>query len=185
MEFIGFTKFVALLEAKKRNLEYGCVMLYPTIIKNWNSHLSIIDNEDLYDKEGYGLEKEPHVTVLYGLHIDETDPNIIKDVLKLFNPISVEINRISIFENEEYDVVKYEVPVIPELKQYHETIKSLFPYTSSYDKYSPHITIAYVNPGTGKKYVGKVKKFKIDFDKAVYSYKKPKESKYTKIYVNL
>lgn len=179
----NFTSFKNWLFEKKkaRNLEYGCVMLYPTSIPNWNKHVSIIDKEDIYDNDthDYGLEKEPHITVLYGIHIDETDPKDIKEVMETFEPQEITIDEISIFSNDwnDYDVVKYNVPAPPELRGYNKLLKNKFPFTSDFPKYNPHITIGYVKKDAGKKYVGKVKSFKVKFDKAVYSYKEFKKDK--------
>ena len=187
--FISFKNW--LFEKKKvRNLEYGCVMLYPTSIPNWKNHLSIIDKEDIYDNDNhdYGLEKNPHITVLYGIHLDETTPEAIKEVMKTFEPQEITIDKISIFSNDwnDYDVVKFDVPPTPELKGYNKLLKTVFPYTSDFPKYHPHMTISYVKKGTGKKYVGKIKPFTVKFDKAVYSYKnKPKDPERLTITVNL
>jgi len=180
-----------LFEKKKaRNLEYGCVMLYPTSIPNWKEIISFIDEEDIYDndKKEYGLEKEPHITVLYGIHLDETDPGDIKEVMKTFEPQKITVENVSIFENSwnDYDVVKFDVPPTPELKSYNKLLKNTFPFTSDFPKYHPHMTIAYVKKGEGKKYIQKVKPFKVKFDKAVYSYNKNKKDKdRTKIRVDL
>ena len=60
-----------ILEAAK--YEYGCLML-DLSINNWQKLLDCIDEEDIYngdDAEKYGLETEPHITILYGL------PNIV------------------------------------------------------------------------------------------------------------
>ena len=171
MKFTSYKNW--LMEAKKesKKTEYGCVMLY-TDVPNWNKHISKIKEEDIFDDEikDYGLEHTPHVTVLFGIHLDETKPEDVKKVLKLFKPIQVRIDTIGIFENEVYDVVKYNVPVTPQLKEYHEAVMGAFPNTQTFPDYHPHMTIAYVLPGKGKEYKGGVTPFTVTFDTAVYSY---------------
>ena len=99
--FIGLKQW--LMESKKKEqskkTEYGCVMLY-TEIPNWGKHLSKIDEDDIYDDEfkDYGLEHTPHVTVLFGIHLDETKPEDVKKVLKLFKPIDASVDTIGVFE---------------------------------------------------------------------------------------
>lgn len=162
-------------KAQSKKLDYGCIMLYTTI-PSWNNHISIIEKEDIYDDEfhDFGLEKTPHATVLFGIHLDEVEPREVQAFMKtFFQPIEVTIDTISIFpagKDKEYDVVKYDVPVTPELQQYHDVVEKTFPNTQTFPEYHPHMTIAYVLKGKGKDYEGKVKPFKVKFDTAVYSY---------------
>lgn len=53
----------------------GCLMLQCNI-KNWNAVTSIIHPEDIYTKDGFGLETEPHITILYGFTDEITVDNI-------------------------------------------------------------------------------------------------------------
>jgi len=186
MKFISFKNW--LFEKKEsKKLEYGCVMLYATV-PNWNKYLSLITKEDIYDDElhDYGLEKESHCTIFWGIHQNEVDPEDVKNLIKTFKPMEVTIDKISVFNCDDYDVVKFEVPVSDELKKYHELVKLAFPNTETFKDYIPHMTIAYVKKGEGKKYAQKVKPVKIFFDTIVYSYKKNKsDEKNTKIRIKL
>jgi 2'-5' RNA ligase len=174
MKFSSFKNWLSEEKTQSKKLEYGCIMLYADI-PNSSKHISIIDKEDIYDDEfhDFGLEKTPHVTVLFGIHLDETTPDDIKQFMKTFKPVNVTIDKISVFEaskDKDYDVVKYDVPVTKELQMYHDFVLKRFPNTQTFPDYHPHMTICYVLPGKGKKYAGKVKPFKVIFDKAVYSY---------------
>ena len=162
----NFTSFKNWLNETKKTdkTEYGCVMLFATI-PDWEDRLKIINKEDIFD--------------------DETKPEKIKKFIETFNSIDVSINEISCFENENYDVVKYDVPVTKELKQYHDAILANYPNTQTFPDYHPHMTISYVIPGAGKKYSKKIKPFNVKFDTAVYSYNKKGESKRTKIKIKL
>jgi len=175
MKFTSFNNW-KLMETKKvkeqsKKTEYGCIMLYTTV-PNWDKHIDKIEKDDIYDDKfkDYGLEHTPHVTVLFGIHLDETKPEDVKKVLKLFKPVIAYIDTIGTFENKDFDVVKYNVPVTPLLKLYREAVMAAFPNTQTFPDYHPHMTIAYVLPEKGKKYKGGVKPFKVTFDTAVYSY---------------
>lgn len=187
--FISFENWLNEEKKESKKMEYGCVMLYPKDIPNWKEkHLSIINKDDIYDDElhDYGLEHTPHTTILWGIHLDETNPDDVKQFMKTFKPIEVTIDKISTFKCDDYEVVKYEVPITDELQMYHDLVEKRFPNTQTHADYEPHITIAYVLSDEGKKYIKKVKSFKVFFDKAVYSYKANKDDKEnTKITVKL
>ena len=163
-----------IMESKKQSkkLDYGCVMLYSDI-DNWKKHTSIIDEKDVYDDEfkDYGIEHHPHCTVLFGIHLDECTPDEVRKFMKTFKAVEVEVKEISVFECDDYDVVKYDVPVVDDLQMYHDLVERRFANTQSFPDYHPHMTIAYVLKGEGKKYAKKVKPFKVKFDLAVYSFK--------------
>lgn len=152
----------------KNDIKFGCLMLYLNPA-GWDSFLSIIKPEDINEEVG-GLETEPHVTVLYGFH-EETSPNAvinsIKDTLQYVD--CLEVKDISIFENENFDVVKLDVSN-PFLNKANSIVTSLFPHTNKFPEYHAHITIAYCKKGTGKKYCMELKeKFKLNSVKLVFS----------------
>ena len=154
-----------------KRIEFGCLMLYLDV-PIWSKITSVIKPEDIYDKEGYGIEKEPHLTILYGFH-DEVNSD---DVFSLFKenmplkPINVNIKGISVFENEEFDVVKFDVnsEVLTKLN----AIMKQLPNTSTFPDYHPHITIAYVKKGEGRKYIRPFEKErKLVGNELVYNWK--------------
>ena len=169
MNFISFKNW--LFEKESRKTQYGCVMLY-THIPDWEERLKEINREDIYDNaiRDFGLEHNPHMTILLGLKLDRTNPIEIKQIMEAFEPIETTIYFRNIFRNKLNDVVKYDVPLTPILQEYHESIKLNFPNVDEYEKYKPHMTIAHVKSEEGKKYVGKVEPFNVRFDRAVYSY---------------
>jgi hypothetical protein len=140
-------------ENTKSTYEYGCVMLYfnfPMINKIHDG----VDPNDIYTEEGdrsYGLEDEPHCTLLFGLHDNEIDTNKVLDVMKQFNFGTVKAHNISLFENENYDVLKFDIKG-DNLHKANAALKQ-FPYTSNFPNYHPHMTIGYLHPGMGAKYV--------------------------------
>lgn len=132
--------------------EYGCLMLQLNIPNLVESAENIIKSDDIYNDENnsYGLEIDPHVTILYGLHKDIDDNKIIK-LCKLLKAPKLKLKTISLFENE-YDVLKFDVES-DDLILYNELVKNTFEYTSNYPDYHAHVTIAYLNKGKGKDYL--------------------------------
>jgi hypothetical protein len=165
---------------------YGCIMMEASV-GNWEEeHVLGIDQNDVYEDpedDSYGLEEDPHVTILYGIHEDEVDNEVVLSVMEEnMVPVSVEIDEIDIFENDDYDVVKYNVPKVDELMKMRKLFEDTFPNTQTFPDYNPHVTIAYVKPGKGKKYKRKLEEpFRIDFVKGIYSWHEDEDLKKKKI----
>lgn len=151
--------------------KYGCVMV-DLHIESWADIISVIDKDDIYTEDGddtYGLLEKPHLTILYGLHEKVT----LKQVRSVFNSflgqISIKIDGINIFENEKFDVVKFNVTKDAGLQYLHDGLSKL-PNSDEYPDYKPHITICYVKKGRGIKYFDAGYKMLIkDANKACYS----------------
>ena len=143
-----FEQFIS--EKSGDSYSSGCVMLYfdfPTMNKIHEK----IDNGDLYEEEGdrtFGLEDEPHCTLLYGLEGEVTIEQV-KEVLDKQTFGTCKVHNASLFENQ-YDVLKFDVKG-DSLHECNEALCEL-PYHSDYPDYHPHMTIAYLKKGEGKKY---------------------------------
>lgn len=134
--------------------KYGCVMI-EVPVSNWDEIISSIDKEDIYESnEGdpKGIQNNPHLTLLYGLHDDVT----LEQVKSVFNnfdgDINIEINGIDIFENDKFDVVKFNIKPDGSLQELHDKLSEL-PNSDQFPDYIPHITLCYTKKGTGKKYI--------------------------------
>ena len=134
---------------------YGCVMIYfdfPTdVIKMQDT----IRPDHFFTEDGNtGIEFEAHCTLLYGLH-EEVTLEDVKKVLDKFSFSDLKLYNPSLFENEKFDVLKYDVgyPIRGGafLHTANNELKKL-PHTTSYPNYHPHCTIAYVKPGKGSQY---------------------------------
>jgi len=136
--------------------DYGCVMLhfnFPEMEKIQD----MFNPDDIYEDEtdnSFGLETEAHVTLLYGLHEGISIKNI-KSILEKFSFGPCKITNVSLFENEKYDVLKYDVDG-DNLSEANLQLKK-FPHTSDFPDYHPHLTIAYLKPKKGNKYIKALK----------------------------
>jgi len=178
-EFVSAFGLPNLMESKSEEKDkdkkypYGCSMLYFDFPDMKILH-DEIDPKDIYDEDGFGLESEPHVTLLYGLHSDEIKDDDVLDISSK-GIQSMGLGNVSLFENEKYDVLKFDVEA-PFLYKINKELTKL-PHTTDFPDYHPHCTIAYLKPGKGKNYVKTFENriFEVFPTKAVYS--KPDGSK--------
>ena len=132
--------------------KYNCLML-KFDIPSWHSFVSkLIDPEDVYltEEEGYGIETQPHVTLLFGIH-DYVPLEDLKKFLVPIKHIKCKTRNIDTFSNPVFDVVKFNVEG-NYLNQMNKQLRANVDYTLSHPEYHAHMTIAYVKPGTGNKY---------------------------------
>ena len=168
----SFKQFVSsLFEKKEAGHSYGCAMIYFDFPEMQELH-SQIEDSDIYTEEGdrsFGLEDEPHVTLLYGLHSNEIDDNTVMEICKSRPVGPITLVNISLFENEQYDVLKFDAQ--NEVLHSINSELSELPHTTSFPDYHPHSTLGYLKPGTGKKYVElfKNKTYEVYPSKIVYS----------------
>ena len=141
-------------EQPKRGFASTQVNLPDDIAEKIRAHAATIPDESLAKD---GREKEPHATVKYGLRSDRH--NEVAKVLKGEKPISAKLGPVSMFaankEHPDSDVLKLDV-YSPDLHRLNKKVGSL-PHTDTFPNYHPHVTLAYVKPGHGKKFVGPVK----------------------------
>lgn len=141
---------------------YSCVMVYfdDQPVKNV---LNEINPLDLYVEEpGFGLETEPHCTLLFGLHEDEVRFSEIKSVINQFEIPTCRAFNLSLFNNPKYDILKYDIEGDNLRDINFELCK--FPHTSDFPDYHPHMTIAYLKKGMGDSYVDRLNKIYPEFN---------------------
>jgi 2'-5' RNA ligase len=163
-------KLLDMLKEDKHTYDYGCVMLYYNFPLMNKIH-DVIDPKDIYTEEGdrtFGLEDEPHTTLLFGLHEEVTEEDV-QTVLNNFIFSTCKLYNASTFNNPQYDVLKFDV----QGDNLHQANKELrkYPYTNGFPDYHPHTTIGYLKPTTGKKYTEMLKgqEFELTPTHAVYS----------------
>lgn len=98
-----------------------------------------------------GRETEPHVTIKYGIGAD--DPEAVRAIVEASPPIKVVFGAASVFANDEYDVLKFDV-WSDGLSRLNDAIDRAVPHVDTHDWYQPHATVAYLKPGTGQLYAG-------------------------------
>ena len=148
-KFLTYNKNMLNEEKDCTGHKYGCVMIY-LHIDNWNNIISTINIDDVYQSND--ITQYPHITALYGLK-DSVTENDIKDILDKYKDVkfNIEVDGIDIFENDDFDVVKMNIKSNI-LHQLNSDLRNL-PYVSDYPDYKPHVTIGFVKPGEGKKYI--------------------------------
>lgn len=167
----NFKQFISLFEKKDGGYSYGCAMVYFDFPEMHDFH-SQIDENDIYREEGdrsYGLEDEPHTTLLYGLHSFDIDDSKVMEICKSQPVGPLSLVNVSLFENEKYDVLKFDVQN-ENLHKINAELSKL-PHTTDFPNYHPHATLGYLKPGAGKKYVElfKDKTYEVHPNRIVYS----------------
>jgi hypothetical protein len=104
-----------------------------------------IKDDDLYinvEQENYGREDEIHVSVLYGIYVNNSI--WIKEALENEKSFNVRLGNISKFTNSFFDIIKIEV-FSPELIRLNYRLERKIPNVLKlFPTYQPHITVAYV-----------------------------------------
>ena len=136
--------------------DYGCVMAYideDAVKKIIEFGLKTIDDNIIYDKNNeFGREYHPHVTIKFGLTKNYSQEKM-KEFLKSIKPFEIKIKGMSIFENDDFDVVKLDVES-DVLKKLNKKFSKL-PNEDEHPEYHPHLTLAYVKKGKGNKFIDK------------------------------
>lgn len=162
------------INEKKKDQTYssGCIMGYFDVQpESLYKQFFDIEETDIFNNEEneYGLEIEPHCTILYGLHDDEIEEEEVIQLLNLIKMPVVNFDKITLFENEKFDVLKWDLDPT-QLQVINKIVDNTFPNTQSFPDYHPHCTIAYLNPGSGKSYVREdIESFTVPVTKWVYS----------------
>jgi len=135
------------VDEAKVTYDFGCVMVYFDFPGMKDLH-GLVDKKDL-DPNEKGLEDEPHVTLLYGIHSSQVTDEQVKEAARGLAG-TIKLHNAGLFQND-FDVLKMEAEN-PTLHGCNFNLRQL-PYTSSYPDYKPHMTVAYLKKGEGQKYV--------------------------------
>lgn len=106
------------------------------------------DHEQLQYAQGDVAAKGAHVTLLFGIHPSETYEEDVFAALDGWELPDILISEIDTFpsrmEGEDYTCLVAKVVPTAHLVSGHRRLQAL-PYSSNYDEYIPHLTLAYLN----------------------------------------
>lgn len=109
------------------------------------------DSIPMDDLAGGGLEKEPHITILYGIHAETSLE--VEGVLEAVSPVTVRFGKLDYFSADGFDVL-YIAVRSKEIRSLNRLLRQSVEHTQTHPGYTPHATVAYVKAGLGKKYAG-------------------------------
>ena len=145
------------MKHKNTSREYAFLMI-DYINDNFIEEIqSKIKKDELYkeeDNNDYGLEKQPHVTLVPCLDND-VDLEKLKTYLDDISDYDIILTDLSKFECEKFDVLKCSVKS-EKLIDTNKKILKDFESHSEYKEYKPHLTIAYMKHGMADKYLRKI-----------------------------
>lgn len=127
-----------------------CNVSKKTILNGVRIRQSFLLPEDIQE-----LETQPHITVRFGLHTK--DPTEVEKITKGFGLIKVNYDELHVFRNDDSDILVALVDS-PHLHDLNSRLSAL-PNTVTHPVYTPHMTLAYLKPGTGDKYLKELKGF--------------------------
>lgn len=123
------------------------------------------------ESEDFGYCKYPHITILYGfLEGQNIDKQKLQQYLLQLDKVKPKITGMSLFETQDYDVLKFDVQC-KQCIEMNKNIRKDFKYSNDYDEYIPHVTIAYVKAGKGEQYIKHIKLFYPKVKQYTYNYK--------------
>lgn len=128
-------------------------IIYIDIPDPFKTSLLRFAKSEIYQHDVISYEEHLHITLMFGLH--SNDVREVKESLGEFIPIRVMFGKTSMFMADSYrptDVVKIDAfgQSMVRLRRVLETL----PHTSRYKTFTPHITLAYVEPHTAIQYIG-------------------------------
>ena len=131
--------------------DYGCVLfkLPEPLARKIMDHVQTAIPSQHLACEGY--EREPHITVKYGLSSD--DPRRVACVLAGEGPAEVALGCTKTFEAADHDVVVLEV-FSEDLARLHKKLYEGVGNVETFPVYKPHVTLAYVQKGLGQHFAG-------------------------------
>lgn len=102
-----------------------------------------------------GREDHFHITAKYGLHTNNADE--VKEAVYGQRPFVVTLGKLSLFENPDANVLKIDIEPSDDeqgsMWTLNKKIADACEHTDTHSSYKPHITLAYLRPGLGKKYL--------------------------------
>jgi hypothetical protein len=109
--------------------------------------LAYIDVQDLHGRPS----EEHHLSVMLGLPSMPDQAAI--DMVKACLPVNITVDQLGYFSNEGWDVLYAKPEVNSTILRLQQGISDCYNVKWHFPQYQPHITIAFLQPGTAEKYV--------------------------------
>ncbi len=148
-DVFGLTKEETNFQRLVGNTKYWAVILN---ITSPITKAAIKTLQTTIDTEGVEFESEPHITIRYGL--EEATVSQLQQLIDTGNGIYFKFSRLSVFENEDKDVLYLEIES-QTLTNMHNLL-GILPNTQTHDTYRAHLTIGYFPPGTARQWLDKL-----------------------------
>ena len=143
-----------ILESLAEARSYSCLMgqLPSNLSRGIFALQSRVDPKDLKNPT-FEAGEQPHVIVLYGLHTHNPD-DVYSQIKRhgAIRPVTLRLGKLDVFRHRDQDVLKVNVES-PDLEHLHKVVKHL-PNSFTFPNYNPHVTVSYLHPGRGEKYLG-------------------------------
>jgi len=126
-----------------------------------------IPEKIVYDEEGFGKEYNAHITLLYGF-LPDVKVEDIKKILEKYKTIEFTLKDLSLFYNEDFDVLKIgvESKILNEINKEMQKLSCVV----LHPEYKAHITLAYLNKNdSNKKLERNLKNFNISSNKIKFT----------------
>jgi hypothetical protein len=135
------------MENKKETKYYASLPL------PWTDLTTQIDKKDLLEEDRF--VKCHHIS----LHVLLPHMWIPEDTTKVFptKPLEIKLTGLGYFENKDKDVLYAKVQMTDELLKLHKTFVDHYNIKWQHPEYTPHVTIAFLKPGTARKYAESIK----------------------------
>lgn len=119
---------------------------------------ALLDESDLDGKPGRAIERRHHIS-LHVLLPSRPSPELIANLKECKAP-TITLDGLDCFENKANDVLFLKVQVEDDLLALHKLLVQEYGIPWQHPEYKPHVTIAFMKPGTAKKYLDKLDKMK-------------------------
>ena len=104
--------------------------------------------------DSYGMVGDTHLTLVACMPND-VGLDMIKSMVRPIYDYPILLMNVSTFENDRYDVLKCDA-VSDVIMDTNRKICDVIPTFSEYKEYNPHVTIAYLKKGAGKRHLKEV-----------------------------
>jgi len=123
---------------------------YASLPVPWTDIKTHVDPQDIIE-----LPKCSHITLqvmLPYIWIPKEPAKVLPTA-----PVQIKLTGLGCFENKDRDVLFARVELSEQLLKLHTTLVNHYNIKWEHGTYVPHVTIAFLRPGTAKKYLEKIK----------------------------